>query len=68
MRGFLLPAIMLVIFGSLFGVTKATDAQDLDLTEVIVSLDLDQVALKKVLNEIEGQTDWPPPHNSPSHK
>lgn len=58
MRGFLLPAVMLAIFGGLFGVTKATDAQDLELSEVMVSLEFDQVSLKEALDDIEGQTDF----------
>lgn len=57
MRGFLLPVIMLIVFGGIFGVTEATDAQDLELTEIKISLDVDQVPLKKVLSKIEGQTD-----------
>src|SRR5690625_2833874 len=57
MRGFLIPVMLITVFGGLFGVTKATDAQDLDLTEVIVSLELDKVPLKKVLDDIEEQTD-----------
>src|SRR5690625_3188611 len=58
MKGFLLPSILLMIFGGLFGITKATDAQDLDLAEVIVSVELDDAPLKMALDEIERQTEF----------
>src|SRR5699024_2638236 len=57
MRAFLLPSMLLMFFGGLFGVTKATEAQDLELSEVIVSLDFNEVPLRKALDEIEGQTE-----------
>src|SRR5699024_8176737 len=43
-------------FGGLFGVTKATEAQDLDLSEIIVSLEFSEDPLQEVLGTIEAQT------------
>src|SRR5699024_3834914 len=57
MRAFLLPSVLLMIFGGLFGVTKATEAQDLELSEVIVSLNFNEIPLRKALDAIEGQTE-----------
>src|SRR5699024_5319523 len=57
MRAFLLPSVLLMIFGGLFGVTRATEAQDLDLSEVIVSLEFSEIPLQEALGAIEGQTE-----------
>src|SRR5699024_7939143 len=56
MRAFLLPSMLLMFFGGLFGVTKATEAQDLELSGVIVSLDFNDIPLQKALDGIEDQT------------
>lgn len=50
--------MLITVLGGFFGVTKATEAQDLKLSEVTISLKFNQIPLKKALNEIEERTEF----------
>lgn len=58
MRGFILPSILLIVFGGFFGISKASNAQDLKLTEAFVTLDYQEALLKEVLKAVEDQTEF----------
>src|SRR5690625_826893 len=58
MRLFLIPSMLIVVLGGLLGATKASEAQKNQLSEVSLSLYLDEVSVMEVLDTIEEETEF----------
>ncbi|MEX0983371.1 MAG: SusC/RagA family TonB-linked outer membrane protein [Bacteroidales bacterium] len=58
MRGLIISFMFIVILGGVFGAVKASDAQNLNPSEVIMSLNLENVELIQAIKEIEKETEF----------
>src|SRR5690625_7725472 len=58
MRLFLIPSMLIVVLGGLLGATKASEAQKNQLSEVSLSLYLDEVSVMEVLDNFVEETEF----------